>query len=117
MAANTLKLRAVARRLANGGAAVALVARRRDRLQALAASIENAGGTALAVEADITDRAQADAAFQQAAGRFGRLDILVNNAGLIPSPPSASGLGGIRRGCTSMARSACGPWRIRRVLT
>jgi NAD(P)-dependent dehydrogenase (short-subunit alcohol dehydrogenase family) len=64
------------------GACVALVARRRDRLQALAASIENAGGTALAIEADITDRAQADAAIQQAAGRFGQLDILVNNAGL-----------------------------------
>jgi len=60
-----------------------VVARRRDRLQALAASIENAGGTALAVEADITDRAQADAAIHQAAGRFGRLDILVNNAGLM----------------------------------
>ena len=74
---------ATARRLAQDGACVALVARRRDRLQALAADIENAGGTALAVEADITDRAQAEAAVQQAAGQFGRLDILVNNAGLM----------------------------------
>ena len=74
---------ATARRLARDGACVALVARRHDRLQALAASIENAGGTPLAVEADITDRAQAEAAVQQAAGRFGRLDILVNNAGLM----------------------------------
>ena len=74
---------ATARRLAQDGASVALVARRRDRLQALAADIENAGGTALAVEADITDRAQAEAAVQQAAGQFGRLDILVNNAGLM----------------------------------
>ena len=56
---------ATARRLAHDGAAVALVARRRDRLQALAADIENAGGTALAVEADITDRAQAEAAGQR----------------------------------------------------
>ena len=72
---------AAARRLAQDGAAVALMARRRDRLQALAASIENAGGTALAIEADITDRTQAEAAVQQAAGQFGRLDILVNNAG------------------------------------
>ena len=47
---------ATARRLAQDGACVALVARRRDRLQARAADIENAGGTALAVEADITDR-------------------------------------------------------------
>jgi NADP-dependent 3-hydroxy acid dehydrogenase YdfG len=74
---------ATARRLAQDGACVALVARRRVRLQALAADIENAGGTALAVEADITDRAQAEAAVQQAAGQFGRLDILVNNAGLM----------------------------------
>src|SRR6476646_11071908 len=74
---------ATARRLAQDGACVALVARRLDRLQALAADIENAGGTALAIEADITDRAQAEAAVQQAAGQFGRLDILVNNAGLM----------------------------------
>jgi NADP-dependent 3-hydroxy acid dehydrogenase YdfG len=47
------------------------VARRRDRLQALADDIENAGGTALAVAADITDRTQAEAAIQQAAERFG----------------------------------------------
>ena len=80
---------ATARRLAHDGACVALVARRRDRLQALAADIENAGGTALAVEADITDRAQADAAVQQAAGRFGQLDILVNNAGLMLLGPIA----------------------------
>jgi NADP-dependent 3-hydroxy acid dehydrogenase YdfG len=50
---------ATARRLAEHGASVALVARRRDRLEALAAEIGKAGGTALAVEADITDRAQA----------------------------------------------------------
>jgi NADP-dependent 3-hydroxy acid dehydrogenase YdfG len=74
---------ATARRLAGHGACVALVARRRDRLQALAAEIDEAGGTALAVEADITDRTQAEAAVQQAAGRFGRLDTLVNNAGLM----------------------------------
>src|SRR6185437_15003579 len=74
---------ATARRLAGHGACVALVARRRDRLEALAAEIGQAGGTALAVEADITDRTQAEAAVQQAAGRFGRLDTLVNNAGLM----------------------------------
>jgi NADP-dependent 3-hydroxy acid dehydrogenase YdfG len=41
------------------------VARRRDRLEALAAEIDQAGGTALVVEADITDRTQAEAAVQQ----------------------------------------------------
>ncbi len=80
---------ATARRLAQDGASVTLVARRRDRLQALAADIENAGGTALAVEADITDRTQAEAAVQQAARRFGRLDTLVNNAGLMLLGPIA----------------------------
>jgi NADP-dependent 3-hydroxy acid dehydrogenase YdfG len=74
---------ATARQLAELGASVALVARRRDRLDALAEEIEEAGGTALAVEADITDRSQAEAAVQQAVERFGRLDIVVNNAGLM----------------------------------
>src|SRR5207247_2478303 len=49
---------ATARRLAEEGASVTLVARRRDRLEALAAEIDQAGGTALVVEADITDRTQ-----------------------------------------------------------
>jgi NADP-dependent 3-hydroxy acid dehydrogenase YdfG len=74
---------ATARRLAEDGAAVVLVARRRDRLEALATQIEEAGGTALVAEADITDRTQAEAAVQQTVERFGRLDILVNNAGLM----------------------------------
>jgi NADP-dependent 3-hydroxy acid dehydrogenase YdfG len=57
------------------------VARRRDRLEALATEIEQAGGTALVVQADITDRTQAEAAVQQTVDQFGRLDIVVNNAG------------------------------------
>lgn len=59
------------------------MARRKERLETLAAEITEAGGTALAVEADITDRYQAEAAVQQTVERFGRLDILVNNAGLM----------------------------------
>ncbi|MFF4518869.1 SDR family NAD(P)-dependent oxidoreductase [Streptomyces mirabilis] len=74
---------ATARRLAEDGASVALVARRKDRLDGIAAEIEKAGGTALVVEADITDRTQAEAAVQQAVEHFGRLDTLVNNAGLM----------------------------------
>src|SRR6059036_3527636 len=74
---------ATARRLAEHGASVVVVARRKDRLDTLVSEIEAAGGTALAVEADITDRDQADLAAQAAVERFGRLDILVNNAGLM----------------------------------
>jgi len=74
---------ATAHRLADHGASVALVARRRDRLETLATEIEVAGGTPLVVEADITDRTQAEDAVGQTVARFGRLDILVNNAGLM----------------------------------
>ena len=68
--------------LAAQGAAVALVARRTDRLQELATRIERAGGTALVLEADVTDRAQAQDAVAQTVERLGRLDLLVNNAGV-----------------------------------
>ncbi len=49
------------------------MARRRDRLEALAAEIEKAGGTALVVEADISDRTQAEAAVRETFERLGRL--------------------------------------------
>lgn len=74
---------ATARQLAALGASVALVARRRDRLEALAVEIGSGGGAALVIEADITERAQAQAAVEQTVERFGQLDILVNNAGLM----------------------------------
>lgn len=74
---------ATARRLAEHGASVAVLARRKDRLDRLVATIEADGGTALAVETDITDREQADRAVAAVHDRFGRLDILVNNAGLM----------------------------------
>jgi len=74
---------ATARRLAELGASVVLVARRKDRLDTLVSEIEAAGGSALAVPSDITDRAAAEAAVQAGIERFGRLDILVNNAGLM----------------------------------
>ena len=74
---------ATARALADEGAAVALNARRIDRLHTLASEITAAGGRAAAIVADITDRAQAEAAVARTVGEFGRLDILVNNAGVM----------------------------------
>jgi NADP-dependent 3-hydroxy acid dehydrogenase YdfG len=72
---------ATARRFAAAGASVALIARRRERLEQLAASLSAEGGRALVIEADITERAQARAGVERAVRYFGRLDVLVNNAG------------------------------------
>ena len=74
---------ASARILAARGAAVALAARRKDRLDALAREIEGAGGRALAIEADVTDAAQAASAVEAAVQQLGRLDSVVNNAGVM----------------------------------
>ena len=74
---------ATALALAAEGAAVALGARRRDRIEALAGRIEDGGGRAVALEVDVADEAQARAFVQGAAERLGRLDTLVNNAGVM----------------------------------
>jgi NADP-dependent 3-hydroxy acid dehydrogenase YdfG len=74
---------ATARRLAGAGASVALVARRGDRLEALAKEIEKDGGKALPIKCDITDEGEARAAIEQAQSELGRLDVLVNNAGVM----------------------------------
>jgi NADP-dependent 3-hydroxy acid dehydrogenase YdfG len=74
---------ATAIRLAHEGASVALVARRRDRLDQLAAEIASRGGDSLVVEADITDPALAEQAVGETLDGLGRLDILVNNAGIM----------------------------------
>jgi NADP-dependent 3-hydroxy acid dehydrogenase YdfG len=74
---------ATARELARRGAAVALGARRKQRLDALAHEIEQAGGRALAIEADVTDQDQARRLVAYTAEHFGRLDTVVNNAGVM----------------------------------
>ena len=74
---------ATAAALADHGAAVALAARRRDRLEALAATITGKGGTALVLECDITDQQQAASAVERTAAELGRLDTLINNAGVM----------------------------------
>ncbi len=75
---------ATAKRLAAEGVIVGLAARRRDRIEALAAEIEAAGGRALALQADVTDLGSCETAARALINQFGRLDVLVNNAGLMP---------------------------------
>ncbi len=74
--------------LAQQGAAVALVARRRDRLDTLAADIRREGGTATVVECDITDQQQAANAIERTVTELGRLDTLINNAGMMLLGPA-----------------------------
>jgi 3-oxoacyl-[acyl-carrier protein] reductase len=71
-----------ARALSDNGAAVALVARRADRLKSLQNEIEGKGGHAVAIEADVTDHAAIVRAFDAAEKAFGTVTILVNNAGI-----------------------------------
>jgi NADP-dependent 3-hydroxy acid dehydrogenase YdfG len=76
---------ATARRLAAEGAAVALVARRGDRLDELASTLD---GDPLVVVADVTQRAQALAAVERVVAELGRLDTVVNNAGVMLLGPA-----------------------------
>ena len=81
--------RQFARALADNGAAVALVARRIDRLETLKRDIESKGGRAVAIAADVTDRAAMVRAFDAAEAALGTVTILVNNAGVAQAPARA----------------------------
>jgi 3-oxoacyl-[acyl-carrier protein] reductase len=79
---------AIARRLADDGAAVALTfANNADKAAAVAATIEAAGGRALVIKADNADPAAIVAAVEQTVEELGSLDILVNNAGIFTGGP------------------------------
>ena len=79
---------ATARELARRGAAVVIAARRRDRLEALAQEIEQAGGRALAIETDVTDQEQVKRLIAETVDALGRLDTVINNAGVMLIGPT-----------------------------
>jgi NADP-dependent 3-hydroxy acid dehydrogenase YdfG len=72
---------ATALAVAKAGGAVALAARRGDRIEALAERINGEGGRAIAVTADVGEEDQATAFVHRTHEELGRLDALVNNAG------------------------------------
>ena len=83
--------RRFARVLAENGARVVLVARRKERLDKLSAEIEAAGGQALPIAANVVNRDEIARAFDAAQARFGPVTVLVNNAG-VATPQSFLGM-------------------------
>ena len=80
---------ATALALAGAGAKVAVVARRAERLDVLAAKIAGHGGAALKLPADVANPADLDGIVKATIAEWGRLDILVNNAGVMLLAPVA----------------------------
>ena len=80
----------IARTLAAEGAAVAISGRRREVLDAVVASIQEAGGQALAVTGDVSNSADAANMVEATVEAFGDLHILVNNAGIARGGPVES---------------------------
>ncbi len=83
---------ATARRLAADGAAVALLGRRKDRLDRLAAELREHAGDArvLAVAADVGDATSMATAAAEIRGELGRVDLVVANAGVMLAAPFAT---------------------------
>src|SRR5688572_11988783 len=73
--------RATALRLARDGASVAICARRKDRLEAVAREVEQAGGTALPVAADVTNAGEMHEFVARTLAKWGELDVMMCNAG------------------------------------
>jgi NADP-dependent 3-hydroxy acid dehydrogenase YdfG len=82
---------ATARALGARGAKLALLARRADRIEALARELSGDGATALALEADVTDSSTVERAAERIRDELGRVDCLVNNAGLMQLAPFEQG--------------------------
>src|ERR1051326_90396 len=74
--------RAIALRLAEAGASVAVAARSHDKLNELVQEIQGKNGTAAAFPLDVANEDQIKSTFKAAIAQFGKIDILVNNAGI-----------------------------------
>src|SRR5690242_1126920 len=73
---------ALAKVLAAEGCKVGLIARRKEKLHALAEDIRTAGGTAALASTDVGDRTQTLEAVQELSGQLGLVDLLIANAGV-----------------------------------
>src|SRR5262245_35628922 len=73
--------RTLARALAEAGAQVAILGRRREACEDVVAEIQSSGGRALAISADVCDRDQLEQAAQTVTQTFGTAQILINGAG------------------------------------
>jgi NAD(P)-dependent dehydrogenase (short-subunit alcohol dehydrogenase family) len=71
------------RSFAEQGADVALLARRKDRIEAVAEECRKMGVRALPVPCDVMERDQVEAAIKKVGDEFGRIDVLVNDAGIV----------------------------------
>ena len=80
----------IARELAASGARLLLGARRVDRLQALAAELEQQGAEVAVAALEVTSRASVQQFADVALKRWGRIDVMINNAGVMPLSPLAS---------------------------
>ncbi|MDW7997447.1 MAG: SDR family NAD(P)-dependent oxidoreductase [Bacteroidota bacterium] len=72
---------AAARRFAQEGVRLAIAARRRESLEAIAADAQQLGSTVLVVPTDVTDPEQARRLVQTTLEHFGQIDVLINSAG------------------------------------
>ncbi|MCM1512033.1 MAG: SDR family oxidoreductase [Oxalobacter formigenes] len=81
---------AAARRLAAGGAVVALVARRKERLEKIVREITETGGKASCYQVDVTKKQEITNTVNAIVSRYGRLDVLIGNAGVMLSAPLAA---------------------------
>jgi NAD(P)-dependent dehydrogenase (short-subunit alcohol dehydrogenase family) len=80
--------RAIAKGMAEAGAAVVTTSRNGAEAETVAAEIRAAGGQAIAVETDVADPAACDALVARGVAAFGRLDIMACNAGVIFENPA-----------------------------